>query len=134
MKICKKCNKEVDPIIKIMPETSIHYARSMCPICNAFIDWIKKPENEGTRTQSSKYTLESLSKEYCELCGRIKDKLGKRSSLEIHHKIPIEENGEDTKENILVLCTACHRMAHFLRTYLHKHLDDFYSFYNENRK
>jgi len=129
-KLCKRCDKEVNAIIEEMPETSIHYAKATCPICDRFIDWLKKPENEGFRTQSSKYTPETLSIEACELCGRDKSKLGKRSTLAIHHKQPIEEMGEDTKENILVLCTGCHRMAHFLRTYLHRHLDDFYTFYN----
>ena len=129
-KPCRKCQKDVDAITIEMPETSIHYAKAVCPSCNSFIDWLKKPENEGIRIQSSKFSPESLKIENCELCGRDASKLGKRSSLAVHHKIPIEEGGKDTKDNLLVLCTACHRMAHFLRTYMHRHLDEFYSFYN----
>ena len=115
-KPCRKCQKDVDAITIEMPETSIHYAKAVCPSCNSFIDWLKKPENEGIRIQSSKFSPESLKIENCELCGRDASKLGKRSSLAVHHKIPIEEGGKDTKDNLLVLCTACHRMAHFLRT------------------
>lgn len=130
-RICRSCNRSVDAIVIKMPDTSIHYAKALCPICNKFIEWLKKPDNEGIRTQSSKFTTENLSIEICELCGRSRKKLGSRETLAIHHKTPIEENGRDEECNILVLCTPCHRMAHFLRTYMHRHLDDFYTFYND---
>ena len=126
LKICLRCNLEVEATVEVEPETSIHYAKTLCPVCGHFIDWLKKPENEGLRSKSSKFTPEQLNTLACELCGRNKSKLGSRETLEIHHKLPVEEQGGDVSENILVLCTPCHRMAHFLRTYLHKHLDIFY--------
>ena len=33
--------------------------------------------------------------------------------LEIHHKVPLSEDGEDTVENAVALCPNCHRQAHF---------------------
>lgn len=33
--------------------------------------------------------------------------------LEVHHIIPLAENGDDTLENVIVLCPNCHRHAHF---------------------
>lgn len=33
--------------------------------------------------------------------------------LEVHHKIHLAENGEDTVENSLALCPNCHRREHF---------------------
>lgn len=33
--------------------------------------------------------------------------------LEVHHKIPLSEGGEDTLSNTIVLCPNCHRKAHF---------------------
>lgn len=33
--------------------------------------------------------------------------------LEVHHIIPLAENGDDTLENVIVLCPNCHRQAHF---------------------
>lgn len=33
--------------------------------------------------------------------------------LEVHHKIPLAENGEDTVENAIALCPNCHRESHF---------------------
>jgi 5-methylcytosine-specific restriction enzyme A len=33
--------------------------------------------------------------------------------LEVHHRIPLAENGEDTVANAIALCPNCHREAHF---------------------
>ncbi|MHA3786657.1 HNH endonuclease [Flavobacterium hauense] len=33
--------------------------------------------------------------------------------LEVHHKIPLAENGDDTVENTIALCPNCHRHAHY---------------------
>lgn len=52
----------------------------------------------------------------CEECG--KDAPFIRASnltpyLEVHHIIPLSENGEDTVANAIALCPNCHREAHF---------------------
>lgn len=133
IKNCRYCKREVEAVVIETPQFK-HYAKTVCPICKRQIDWLPKPENEGQRTKASKYTPEKIGIEYCELCGRTREKIGNNESLEIHHKIPINEGGKDIRENVLVLCTPCHRMAHFLRTYLHHHLDNFYSFMRPNGK
>lgn len=33
--------------------------------------------------------------------------------LEVHHKIPLAENGDDTVDNAIALCPNCHRQAHY---------------------
>ena len=33
--------------------------------------------------------------------------------LEVHHRTPLAENGDDTLENAIALCPNCHRQAHF---------------------
>lgn len=38
----------------------------------------------------------------CELCGR------GRGELEIHHIIPYTLTGDDSDENLIVLCSSCH--------------------------
>jgi len=43
--------------------------------------------------------------EECQRCGSSED-------LEIHHIIPNSEGGEDTRENLAVLCRPCHHEAH----------------------
>ncbi len=39
-----------------------------------------------------------------------------RPYLEVHHKIPLAEDGPDTVENTAALCPNCHREAHYCAT------------------
>lgn len=52
----------------------------------------------------------------CEKCGKhapfLKD-LDETPFLEVHHKIPLAEGGNDTVENAIGLCPNCHRHAHY---------------------
>lgn len=89
-----------------------------------------KPKNEGKRTKTSKYSTIDLGITSCEICGRTEDRLGSYEVFEIHHKIPLEEEGQDTPKNLLVLCTACHRLCHYQRTYLNQHLSQIYELYD----
>lgn len=53
---------------------------------------------------------------HCEDCGepapfrRSKDQ---SPYLEVHHRIPLAENGDDTVENAVAICPNCHRKAHY---------------------
>jgi hypothetical protein len=46
----------------------------------------------------------------CSICG-FQDVPG-RSILEIHHVQPLAEGGEDSADNVVLLCPNCHRVAH----------------------
>jgi 5-methylcytosine-specific restriction protein A len=52
----------------------------------------------------------------CEECGQAAPFIRKSDGtpyLEVHHRVPLAENGEDTVENAVGLCPNCHREAHF---------------------
>lgn len=53
---------------------------------------------------------------FCEKCKQ-KAPFIKKSNLqpylEVHHIIPLSENGDDTVENCLALCPNCHRKEHY---------------------
>jgi 5-methylcytosine-specific restriction protein A len=56
------------------------------------------------------------AKGFCERCGQQAPFLRKADGspyLEVHHKIPLSEDGTDTLENVLALCPNCHREIHF---------------------
>lgn len=40
-------------------------------------------------------------------------KVDKTPYLEVHHKIPLSEGGEDSIENSIALCPNCHRHVHY---------------------
>ncbi|MGI9838787.1 HNH endonuclease [Vibrio parahaemolyticus] len=52
----------------------------------------------------------------CEGCGEnapFRKKSSYEPYLEVHHKIPLAEDGDDTVENAIALCPNCHREKHF---------------------
>lgn len=52
----------------------------------------------------------------CQSCGLpapFKRKSNDQAYLEVHHKKPLAEGGEDTLENAIALCPNCHRKAHY---------------------
>jgi len=51
--------------------------------------------------------------EYCEKEAPFKKDTNKNGFLEVHHIIPLSENGFDTVENAVALCPNCHRHAHY---------------------
>jgi ATP-dependent DNA helicase RecQ len=48
----------------------------------------------------------------CQSCGAM-------SNLEVHHKKFRSHSGDDSDENLISLCTACHAIAHHHRNKTH---------------
>lgn len=122
---CKVCVKEVDPVFKLRPDTR-HYGEQRCPSCGSFLKWEPKPpeqkeRNGARRKQRTEYTPTTLGIEYCQICLRTKEMLGRNESLLIHHVLEVQDGGSDSPENIWVLCSHCHALVHHVRTYLYRH-------------
>jgi 5-methylcytosine-specific restriction endonuclease McrA len=120
---CPKCGETGVPRVR---RGETHYT-AICGECGSYIKHISKsifegPVKENGRRRKATWSAASMGIENCELCGRSVEGLGRHEKLESHHKTPIEHGGEDTKDNILIVCTPCHRMAHYLRTYLNEHM------------
>lgn len=51
----------------------------------------------------------------CECCNRTAPfiNVNGESYLEVHHVLPLSQNGEDTVENAEALCPNCHREKHY---------------------
>lgn len=114
---CRTCGGGATQTV-IMQEGK-HYSKEVCTSCGDFVKWNPKPQNEGKRRRTSKHTVESLGVNCCEICRRPKDMLAVNQTLEIHHKDHTPEH--DTPDNLIVLCTFCHKQAHAYATYLHAH-------------
>ncbi|SDU67021.1 HNH endonuclease, partial [Desulfobacula phenolica] len=53
---------------------------------------------------------------YCEYCKNPAPFVRRANNspyLEVHHKKPLSEGGEDTVANAVALCPNCHRKAHY---------------------
>lgn len=99
-------------------EKGPHYAKVICRVCGHW-HWMKKPKNEGKRPPN-KYTPADLGINYCQICLRSRNDLIKTETLEVHHIIEVGKDGEDVPENCWVVCTPCHRIIHYNRTYLRR--------------
>ena len=125
---CKQCGKKVEPVSNgdVNPT---HGYKLFCPECNTCIGWGGKAQpvknSNGERERSSQWSAKRLGANTCQICLRHKDHLG-AGRLEVHHVTPIEKDGQDTPDNIHILCTSCHREVHHRRTYLNDHLRPYY--------
>lgn len=122
--ICPHCKNDIEPDTELTPHLK-HYGKAICPECSRTW-WLPKPRSDERRRQTSRFKIEDLGIECCELCRRPKTMLGHNQTLEIHHKHLLTDGGEDARENIIVLCTACHKHVHWQKTYYNDHYLPFY--------
>lgn len=117
---CKQCGC-VGHFHETVLTTGPHYGKVVCKECGKFYGWLPKPHNE-TRRRRNRHTAETLGITSCQMCQRTKSRLGLRGVLEPHHVVEIQYGGEDKPDNIWIVCTACHKLIHYQRTYINEHL------------
>lgn len=110
---CRNCNENVEVNIIPRPDTP-HAGEIKCAVCGRFLGWKKKEKNEGKRAKQV-HSPESLQIDFCQVCLLPKQHLGVNETLDIHHIDDDPENND--RLNILVACTACHKLIHHQRTY-----------------
>ena len=116
---CPNCGAEYKPEIEIQ-ELGVHYAKEKCAACHRFRRWIPKPSTDTTKYKRPKAhtdLVKKYSRGFCELCLVNAANLPKGQTLEAQHVIEYQDGGEPTRENIWIVCTACHRFVHWIRTY-----------------
>lgn len=107
--------KETDP-----PTGNSHWRKLSCPECGQFMGWAPKPPDDATKyrpARSSADLVERFGKGYCEMCLRLDIELPAQHGLEAHHVKPHHIGGEDTRDNLWIVCKACHRLIEHARTY-----------------
>jgi len=123
--ICKKCKYSGPHKLTLTPD-SIHYGRLDCGNCGAYIRIEPKPDSDASkyrRPSAHRELVEKYSTGICQSCRYPQDKLPGRQVLEAHHLVPYEAGGSDERDNILILCTGCHRLEHLKRNYFRPPLD-----------
>ena len=109
--VCGALSREI-PCTK-----GVHYARRVCSRCGKFLGWVPAPWTEQ-RSASHRRLVEKFGRSRCQLCGAGWDELPQGESLEAHHVEPYSKGGGPEEENILALCTLCHRIAETLRRHV----------------
>lgn len=117
---CPRCSADLDFNMEFQETPELqHYGKELCGQCGVWLRWVSKPENVGVRTKTSRFKIKHFAQELCEICRRPRAMLGNNETLEIHHKDVNPDN--DVMENLLLLCTCCHRQVHHNHTYLYLH-------------
>jgi len=93
------------PIKRYIPR----YKISENPYITGILNIEENPFSEGkwfgqsNRDGDLRVECFKRDKGVCQLC------MGCKTNIEAHHIIPINENGEDTLENLITLCEPCHK-------------------------
>ena len=127
--LCPRCGAFALP--DIQDAKPPHYKKLVCPDCGHPYGFLSKPENEKKLEHrpngqpSATELMEVKGIDFCEICLRRKDQLGKRGFFEVHHisKDPSNNN----IGNLLLTCKACHSFIHHLQTYLNDHMKEFFN-------
>jgi hypothetical protein len=99
-----------------------HWKGRTCLKCHTFA-WISKPEEISyKRLKSHTDLVDKYSQGYCEICLITSDKLPRYESLEAQHIVEYQDGGGSDRKNIMICCTRCHKLIHWLRTYISEHL------------
>lgn len=116
---CKSCGSNGPHPITVTT-TGTHYARVDCVECRRWIRWLGKPDSDPTKYRRPKQhrdMVEKYSRGYCEMCLRKQLDLPKGETLHAHHVHEYQDGGEPTRENTWIVCTACHSLINWRRTY-----------------
>lgn len=96
-----------------------HHAKELCADCRRFLRWVPKPGAERIRRPAGHRDLvEKFSRGFCQFCRRTEGVLPPGQTLEGHHIVELQDGGSSERDNILVLCTACHKLLHWMRTWV----------------
>ena len=110
---CPKCGNSVEG--ELTPHLK-HYAKGTCPECR-YVWWLPKPDDDPTKYKRRKKSTNLAFGDVCQMCLRSREELPKNTTLEGHHVIEHQDGGKDDTSNIWTLCSACHQLVHWQRTY-----------------
>ncbi len=117
--LCRHCGYE-GPHTVTPATTGVHHAKVCCAACRRMLRWLPKPDSDPTkyrRPQQHRDLVNAYGEGFCEMCLRSSAELPKGQTLEAQHVREYQHGGENSRENIWIVCTACHRMIHHIRTY-----------------
>ena len=110
---CRFCKSECLQIYENV--TPPHYGEAYCPFCQRHSHWIKNPDKTNRRQSGVKLRklIPNSLQNTCEICLRTKSELNNLNlSFEVHHVIPVDQQGSDEAENLRLVCSQCHELIH----------------------
>jgi hypothetical protein len=114
---CPRCKRRWEVEFEIK-QTGPHWAKLRCKACGCV--WFPpKPDRDKAKRPSRQAKLvKRYSRGYCELCLIPADKIPSPEILTAHHVQEFHDAGDESRENIWILCSRCERLVHHQRTYI----------------
>lgn len=101
------------------PAKAPHYAQMRCVQCGRHHGFISAPDTlKAKRPSSHKDLVKKSGVHHCQVCLRHESKLQHPDHLQAHHVEEFCKGGSPDSENIWIVCTACHALINWTRTYL----------------
>ncbi len=116
---CPHCATDTEQEVRVR-ESGKHYADAICCDCGKHAGFPPKPDSDPTkykRPSAHKDLVRKYSKGFCEMCLCKANDLPKGQTLEAQHVQEFQDGGSERRENIWIICTGCHRLIHWVRTY-----------------
>lgn len=118
---CPKC----DYVGERGPGIGPHYGYIDCPTHKRV--WLSKNEKNKKRKTNIelRYELPIKYQTFCWWCGRHSEhikNLRPRTWMEVHHIIPVENEGTNDRDNLMLLCKECHDECHRKRELLNRYI------------
>jgi hypothetical protein len=110
---CRFCNSS--NVINEFNEGKQQYG-TKCLDCNKYT-WQPKIDNKYKRQSKHTDLVNKKDLDYCQWCLRNKTEIPPPGTLEAHHILEYSEGGTNELDNILILCSSCHKQCHHDRTY-----------------
>lgn len=112
--VCPVCHAHKNPVLQhscdVIGEVLWACADCGTPICPA--EKVANAQKKQRRT-STKLQVRDLVSPMCAICRRTQSEVEASGSfLEKYHAIPLSEGGNDSKDNLVILCHECHVAWH----------------------
>lgn len=103
------------------PAKAPAYAQMRCYNCGKHHGYIPKPENlKLKRPAAHKDLVRKSGVEHCQMCLRHQSQLVHPDHLQGHHVEEYCKGGSADSENVWIVCTACHSLINWARTYINR--------------
>ncbi len=115
---CKYCGST--KIITSPRPDVVHGYEYPCSSCGRHNGWAGLPKNKVKNEKRPSFpSPEELKISWCQICREPKTALRELETLHTHHLSGTPT--DNTRLNLLVVCTSCHTLIHHEITYRHEH-------------
>jgi 5-methylcytosine-specific restriction endonuclease McrA len=114
---CPKCGKRIEHEFTTGP-FGPHWAKLKCRTCGAVWFPPKPDRNKAKRPSCQAKLVYRHSRGSCDLCQIPEPLIPAGETLTAHHVAEYQEYGDESRENIWILCSRCHAFVHHQRTYI----------------